>query len=110
MTFFDDEDLEIIGVDIRSGESCSLGEVREFPVSPVASVSKAGLTITKVPLVLIRDSVSTRVNNPGLIELVPANTPRYTYDPVTLAPLGLLIEAEAENLIDTGTSFFGNKM
>ena len=38
----------------------------------------------------------------GLIELVPANTTRYHYDPVTLAPLGLLIEPEDKKLIDTG--------
>ena len=77
MTFYDAEDLEI-GADARSGESFfSLGEVQEFPVCPVASVSKAVLTITEVPLVLVRDSPSTRVNDLGLIEKVPANVARY---------------------------------
>ena len=85
MTFYDAEDLEI-GADIRSGESFSLGKVRGFPVSPAASVSKAVLTMTKVPLVLVRASPSTRVNDLGLIEKVPQNVAKYHYDPVTLAP------------------------
>jgi hypothetical protein len=101
VTFYDAEDFEI-GADIRSRGSFSLGEVREFPVSPAASVIKAVLTITKVPLVLVRDSPSTRVNDLGLIEKVPPNVSRYHYDPVTLAPLGLLAEPEAKNVISTG--------
>ncbi len=64
MTFYDQEDLEI-GVDARSGETFSLGEFREFPVSPAASVSKAVLSITKVPLSIARDSIATRVNEHG---------------------------------------------
>ena len=59
-------------------------------------------TITKVPLDVVRVSIETRVNDLGLIEVVPTNTVRYHYDPVTLVPLGLLVEPEAENLIDTG--------
>ena len=35
-----------------------------------------------------------------MIEVVPPNTLRFNYDPVTLQPLGLLIEPEAENLLD----------
>ena len=100
MIFYDAEDLEI-GADIRSGQSFLFGEVREFPVSPAASVSKAALTITKVPLVPVWDSPSTRVNDLVLIEKVHANTARYHYDSVSFAPLGILIEPEAENLIST---------
>jgi hypothetical protein len=51
---------------------------------------------------VVRDSVATRVNDIGLIESVPPNTPRFTYDLATLETLGLLIEPEAENLIATG--------
>ena len=101
VTFYDQEDMEI-GADVQSGETFSIGEFREFPVEPAASVSKAVLSISKIPLSVARDSIATRVNELGLIETVPANTARYHYDPVTLAPLGLLIEPEAENLIVTG--------
>jgi hypothetical protein len=100
VTFYDAEDLEI-GADTHSGKSFSLGEVREFQVSPAASVSKVVLAITKIPLNVARDSTATRVNAHGVIEVVPPNTPRFNYDPVTLEPLGLLIEPQAENLIST---------
>jgi len=45
------------------------------------------------------DSIATRASELGFMESVPPNTPRFNYDPVTLEPLGLLIEPEAENLI-----------
>ena len=44
-------------------------------------------------------NTATRVNSSGLIELVNANLPRFDYDPVTLAPKGLLIEEARTNLI-----------
>ena len=98
VTFYDAEDVEI-GVDVRSAETFSTGQIREFSASPSESVSKAVLSVSKIPLSVVRDSIATRVNEAGFIEVVPANTPRFNYDPTTLAPLGLLIEPEAENLI-----------
>ncbi len=88
---YNEEDLEI-GVNVRTGESFSLAQIREFAVNPGATVSKAVLGISKIPLNVARNSVATYVNEQGLIEVVKANTPRFNYDPVTLAPLGLLIE------------------
>ena len=41
---------------------------------------------------------ATRVNSSGLIASVNANLPRFDYDPVTLAPKGLLIEEARTNL------------
>jgi hypothetical protein len=41
---------------------------------------------------------ATRVNGSGLIEIVNANLPRFDYDPVTLAPKGLLVEEARTNL------------
>jgi hypothetical protein len=67
-----------------------------------SSVIKAVLSISKIPLNIARDSVMTRENDLGKIESVPPNALRFTYDPVTLEPLGLLIKPEAENLIATG--------
>lgn len=43
-------------------------------------------------------ATATRVNASGLIENVPANTARFDYDPVTLAPKGLLVEESRTNL------------
>ncbi len=87
VTFYDEEDLDI-GADVRTAETFSLGQIREFTVNPGASVSKDVLAITKVALNIARDSIATRVNELGLIEVVPPNTPRFTYDPATLAPQG----------------------
>lgn len=41
---------------------------------------------------------ATRVNGSGVIETVSANTPRFDYDPVTLAVKGLLIEETRTNI------------
>jgi hypothetical protein len=68
-------------------------------VNPAASVSKVVLSISKIPHSIARDSTSTRVNELDRIETVPANTPRFNYYPINLAPLGLLIEQEVENKI-----------
>jgi hypothetical protein len=57
------------------------------------------LSISKIPLNIAKDSIATRVSDQGKIEVVPPSTPRFNYDPVTLQPLGLLIEPEAVNLI-----------
>ena len=46
-----------------------------------------------------RASTATRVNASGLIEVVASDSPRIDYDPVTLAPKGLLIEEQRTNLI-----------
>jgi len=40
-----------------------------------------------------------RFNALGQYEMVPANTPRLTHDPVTLQPLGILIEEQRANLL-----------
>lgn len=46
-----------------------------------------------------RASSGTRVNSSGVIESVASNLPRFDYDPVTLAPKGLLIEEQRTNLV-----------
>ena len=46
-----------------------------------------------------RASIATFVNSKGLIETAPVNTPRFDYDPVTLAPKGLLLEEAITNIL-----------
>ena len=41
---------------------------------------------------------ATRINSRGNLELVPANQPRFTYNPVTLKPDGLILEAAVTNI------------
>jgi hypothetical protein len=50
-------------------------------------------------------NTATRVNSSGLIETVNANLPRFDYDPVTLAPKGLLIEESRTNVIPASSDF-----
>lgn len=46
-----------------------------------------------------RASTGTFVGRNGLIQTAAINTPRFDFDPVTLAPLGLLIEEQRTNLM-----------
>jgi hypothetical protein len=46
------------------------------------------------------DATATRINSSGYVETVAADTPRFDYDPVTLACKGLLIEESRVNLMD----------
>ncbi|WP_165322178.1 phage head spike fiber domain-containing protein [Rhizorhabdus phycosphaerae] len=46
-----------------------------------------------------RASSATRVNASGYIETVAANQPRFSHDPVTLRPLGLLVEDQRTNML-----------
>lgn len=54
--------------------------------------SLAGLSFT-------RASVASYYGSAGVMQMASANQPRIDYDPVTLAPLGLLIEGAATNLM-----------
>ena len=50
-----------------------------------------------------RSSAGGRFNERGLFEMVPANQPRFDYDPVTKLPLGLLIEGSRTNVVTNST-------
>jgi hypothetical protein len=52
-----------------------------------------------------RGTGATRVNASGFIEVVGNTTPRFDYDPVTLAPRGLLIEEARTNLATYSEDF-----
>jgi len=76
VTFYDEENSEI-GADVRTAETFSLWQIREFPVNPTSSVSRAVLSISRISLNVARDSIATRVIEQGLIEVIPPNTPRF---------------------------------
>lgn len=48
---------------------------------------------------------ATRVNGLGLIEAVPANVPRFDFDPVTKAIKGLLVEDASTNVVVQSQNF-----
>lgn len=63
----------------------------EFRVNGVAKAMADIVTFT-------RASIGTRFNQDGLLEQVAVDVPRLDYDPLTLKPRGLLIEASRTNL------------
>jgi hypothetical protein len=52
-------------------------------------------------------ATATRVNASGYIESVLADVPRFDYDPITLAPKGLLIEEARTNSVPASSDFAG---
>jgi hypothetical protein len=61
-------------------------------LSPLIALTRVGAT-------------ATRVNSSGNIEIVAADVARFDYDPVTLAPKGLLIEEQRVNLLTYSEQF-----
>jgi hypothetical protein len=55
-----------------------------------------------------RGSIGTRVNRNGLIETIPANQPRFDFDPISGECRGLLIEESRTNLITSSNGFGGD--
>ena len=51
-----------------------------------------------------RGSIGTRVNRNGLIETIPANQPRFDFDPISGECRGLLIEEQRTNIIQNSTT------
>jgi len=85
---------------------------QNFPaISPALSLNFARSKTLDPRITFTRTSTATRVNGQGLIEVVPANTPRFdhSYDPVSGAvrSLGLLIEEQRSNLL-TGSDYVTN--
>jgi hypothetical protein len=77
---------------------------QNFPEErPSLNLNFAGSRTLDPRITFSRTSSATRVNGQGLIEVVPANTPRFdhSYDPVsgTVKSLGLLIEEQRTNRV-----------
>lgn len=69
-------------------------------VPSVAALALDFLTTTSLDsrITFTRASTATFVGSNGLIQTAAIDAPRFDYDPVTLAPKGLLIEAARTNL------------
>ena len=76
---------------------------QNFPaISPSLSLNFARSKTLDPRITFTRTTSGTRTNERGLVEVVPANSPRFdhSYDPVsgTVRSLGLLVEEARSNL------------
>ena len=78
-----------------------IGVVRQHSAAPLPVMQLDFLNNATLPdrVTFSRGTGATRVNASGFIETVGNTTPRFDYDPVTLAPRGLLIEEARTNLL-----------
>lgn len=73
------------------------GGVNPFPGARLYLNMLSGILDSRVTFT--RASTATFVGSNGLIQTAAINAPRFDYNPVTLAPLGLLIEEARTNLL-----------
>ena len=76
-----------------------------YRLAPALSLQFAGSETLDPRITFSRTTNATRTNTLGLIELVAINGPRFDYNPVTLAPKGLLIEEQRTNLLTYSAQF-----
>jgi hypothetical protein len=73
---------------------------QNFPSTrPSLSINFARSQRLDPRITFTRTTSGTRTNSDGLIEVVPANSPRFDFDPVTGESLGLLVEEQRTNLL-----------
>jgi hypothetical protein len=81
---------------------------QNFPSTrPSLSINFARSQRLDPRITFTRTSSATRVNSDGLIEVVPANSPRFDFDPISGESLGLLVEEQRTNLLKWSEDFNG---
>jgi hypothetical protein len=76
-----------------------LGDTATLNLDFTTGVLDSRLTLTRAA------GTATYINSSGYVTTATANTPRFDYDPVTLAPRGLLLEGSATNLLNWSETF-----
>ena len=75
-------------------------QVRDFSIpSLLENVTKGVLRVSRIPIAVTRAGAAFFVNSAGLIQVAPANTPRFDHTTVTLAARGLLLEGANSNRV-----------
>lgn len=72
-------------------------------LSPSLILQFAGAQTMDPRITFTRSTTATFTGSNGLLQTAAINAPRFDYDPVTLAPLGLLIEEQRTNTIRNNT-------
>ena len=92
------------GIPVRNGlaigllSSTFLSTRRALPPATFSLNFLAGAPLDP-SVTFTRSTTATFVGSNGLIQSSAINTPRFNYDPVTLAPQGLIIEGQRTNLL-----------
>ena len=103
-----------------SGLFVNVGSLQRY-AGRIGSLSRAIVSQQLGPLVLDLDFLAmgttldsrvtytragnaSRINSAGAIEIVGSNVPRFDFDPVTLAPVGLIVEGVGTNLISNSAN------
>ena len=71
--------------------------------APAFATYFTGVTTLDPRITFTRASSATYVDSAGVLQTATTNTPRFTYNPVTLAPLGLMVEEARTNSIRNNT-------
>jgi hypothetical protein len=78
-------------------------------VAPTKEFNFAGMTslsdLVSLGFTFSRGSTATYTDSTGKIVVVGPNIPRFEHDPITLEPIGLLIETSHSNLLNWSESF-----
>ena len=72
---------------------------------PALILNFVGTTSLDSRVTFTRSTTASFVGSNGLIQTAAINAPRFDYDPVTLAPKGLLIEEQRTNLLTYSEQF-----
>ena len=79
---------------------------QNFPnTRPSLSINFARSQTLDPRITFTRTTSGTRVGPDGYIEVIPADQPRFDFDPVTGECLGLIIEEQRQNLISNSENF-----
>jgi hypothetical protein len=90
--------VQVGNVDTRTAEVFTDSQVRDFAIpSLLENVNKGVLRVSSISIAVTRAGAATFVNSAGLIQVAPANTPRFDHNPVTLPARGLLVEGANSN-------------
>jgi hypothetical protein len=98
------------GIPVRNGlgvgllASTTLSSLR-IGGRPAMSLDFIGTNSLDSRITFTRATTATFVGSNGFIQTAAINTPRFGYDPVTLAPRGLLIEEARTNLLLQSQTF-----
>ena len=98
--------MSYFGISIRNGLGLGLGNTPSLVTTPLSyrlapslNLQFAGAETLDSRITFTRTTTATFTGSDGLIQTAAIDAPRFDYNPVTLAPRGLLTEEQRINLV-----------